>query len=69
MEQGSQKQYNDRDARDQQALLPGQAVEFQTTQLEDGLPAALTEKCPESWPYIDETQAEGVLRMNTWHIR
>lgn len=48
MEQGSQKQYNDRDARDQQALLPGQAVEFQTTQLEDGLPAALTEKCPES---------------------
>ncbi|XP_037794447.1 uncharacterized protein K02A2.6-like [Penaeus monodon] len=67
--QDTQKQYYDRGAKDQQILLPGQAVRVQDHITGRWTPATVIEKSQEPRSYIVETQNGGILRRNRRHIR
>ncbi|XP_063590442.1 uncharacterized protein K02A2.6-like [Penaeus indicus] len=67
--QDTQKQYYDRGAKDQQALLPGQAVRVQDHISGRWTPATVVEKSQEPRSYIVETQDGGILRRNRRHIK
>ncbi|XP_063611471.1 uncharacterized protein LOC134785119 [Penaeus indicus] len=65
--QDTQKQYYDRGAKDQQAILPGQAVQDHITGR--WTPATVFEKSQEPRSYIVETQNGGILQRNRRHTR
>ncbi|XP_063592470.1 uncharacterized protein K02A2.6-like [Penaeus indicus] len=67
--QDTHKQYYDRGAKDQQALLPGQAVRVQDHISGRWTPATVVEKSQEPRSYIVETQDGGILRRNRRHIK
>jgi len=67
--QDKQKQYYDRGAKDQEALLPGEAARIQDHITGRWTTATVVEKSHEPRSYIVETQIGGILRRNRPHIR